>query len=196
MTVILDCKDVDSFRGKIASVYAECGKIDILVNNAGIMGGDWSKPDEADYDNVMSTNLKGSFFLSRIVAEYMVKNKIRGNILNICSSSGLRPANSAYTLSKWGLRGLTLGLAKTLCKYGITVNGIAPGPTATPLLKRIKTGRIDNRFNPIGRMAMPEEIANMAVFLVSDFGRTIVGDVIYMTGGAGLITYDDVEYEF
>lgn len=196
MPVFLDCKDVGSFREKIAIVYAECGKIDILVNNAGIIGGSWSKLDESDYDNVMATNLKGSFFLSRIVAEYMVKYKIRGNILNICSSSSLRPVNSAYTLSKWGIRGLTLGLAKTLCKYGITVNGIAPGPTATPMLIKDKTGRIDDRFSPIGRMAMPEEIANMAVFLVSDFGRTIVGDVIYMTGGAGLITYDDVDYNF
>lgn len=64
----------------------------------------------------------------------MVDNGIKGNILNVASASSLRPANSAYILSKWGIRGLTLGLAKALAKDGITVNGIAPGPTATPML--------------------------------------------------------------
>ena len=195
LTALLDSKDIHSFGERVKSIVNECGKIDILVNNAGVIGGEWSKAVEDEYDNVMDTNLKGAFFLSRVVADHMIKNKINGNILNICSSSSLRPVNSAYALSKWGLRGLTLGLAKTLCKYGITVNGIAPGPTATPMLVKDKTGRIDNKYSPIGRMAMPEEIANMAVFLVSDFGRTVVGDVVYMTGGAGLITYDDMNYE-
>lgn len=79
--------------------------------------------------------------------------------------------------------------------YGIIVNGIAPGPTATRMI--FKESNTDIAFkNPIGRCAMPEEIANMAVFLVSNMGRSIVGDIIYMTGGSGLITLDDVNYEF
>ena len=190
----LDITDITSFDDKIESIIKNLGKIDILVNNAGVIGGDWAKTDEAEYENVMNTNLKGAFFLSRTVAKYMINNHITGNILNICSSSSLRPANSAYTLSKWGIRGLTVGLAKSLIKYGITVNGIAPGPTATAMLNKDKNGSIDNKYSPIGRLALPEEIANMAVFLTSDFGKTIVGDVIYMTGGAGIITYDDVSY--
>ena len=67
------------------------------------------------------------------IVRYMKDNKIKGNILNIASSSSLRPATSAYTISKWGIRGLTLGLAKSLAPLGIVVNGVAPGPTATPL---------------------------------------------------------------
>ena len=70
----------------------------------------------------------------------MVKNKIKGNILNIASSSSLRPAISAYIISKWGIKGFTMGLAKSLIPYGITVNGIAPGRTATPMLG--KKGRL------------------------------------------------------
>lgn len=125
----------------------------------------------------------------------MKENQIKGNILNIASSSSLRPAVSAYTLSKWGIRGLTLGLAKVLAPYGITVNGIAPGPTATPMLKS-DVDSITNNDIPLGRFVMPEEIANMAVFLVSEMGRSIIGDIVYMTGGAGVVTYEDMKYNF
>lgn len=151
--------------------------------------------DSSTYDNVLNTNLKGSFFLSQMVGKYMKENQIKGNILNIASSSSLRPAISAYTLSKWGMRGLTLGLAKSLAPYGITVNGIAPGPTATPMLKSDNNDITNSRI-PLGRFVMPEEIANMAVFLVSGLGRSIIGDIIYMTGGAGVVTYEDMSYNF
>jgi 3-oxoacyl-[acyl-carrier protein] reductase len=126
----------------------------------------------------------------------MKENKITGNILNIISSSGLRPAASAYTLSKWGVRGLTLGLAKSLIPYDIVVNGLAPGPTATPMLMKDGSEEIGHTSNPLGRYAMPEEIANMAVVLTSGMGRTVVGDIVYMTGGAGIITFDDMDYKF
>lgn len=151
--------------------------------------------ESSAYDNVLNTNLKGSFFLSQMFGKYMKENQIKGNILNIASSSSLRPAISAYTLSKWGMRGLTMGLAKSLAPYGITVNGIAPGPTATPMLKS-DNNNITNNSIPLGRFVMPEEIANMAVFLVSDLGRSIIGDIVYMTGGAGVVTYEDMSYNF
>lgn len=171
-------------------------QIDILVNNAGVLGASMPSATEEEFDKVIDTNLKGVFFLSQLVGKYMKENKIEGNILNVGSSSCLRPAISAYTLSKWGIRGMTLGLAKSLAPYGITVNGIAPGPTATPMLLKDGLDNITNNGNPIGRYALPEEIAHMAVVLVSPMGRTIVGDMIYMTGGAGTITYDDMDYSF
>lgn len=170
--------------------------IDILVNNAGVNYKGMPDATEEEYDKVLDTNLKGVFFLSQMLGKYFVTNNIKGNILNIASASCIRPADSAYTVSKWGIRGLTLGLAKTLAKYGITVNGIAPGPTATPMM--IKDGQSNMWLErlPLGRYIMPEEIANMAVYLVSDMGRSIMGDMIYMTGGAGVLTYDDVKYSF
>ena len=145
---------------------------------------------------ILDTNLKGPFFLSKLVAQNMKNNNIKGNILNIASSSSLRPGNSAYNLSKWGIRSLTLGLAKSLIPYGITVNGIAPGPTATPMLIKGEINDITHNNLPLGRFAMPEEIANMAVFLTSNLGQTVVGDIVYMTGGAGIITFDDLKYNF
>lgn len=139
----------------------------------------------------MSTNLKGPFFLTEIIARYMRDNKIKGNILNICSSASLRPANTAYRFSKWSMRGFTLGLAKILIKYDIVVNGIAPGPTATAMMGSTTNEHCEKPNNPNRRMAVPEEIANMAVIYVSDMARTIVGDIAYMSGGGGVITVDD-----
>ena len=172
-------------------------QIDILVNNAGLVGGEISNCTEEKYNAILNTNLKGSFFMSQLVARYMKDNGIKGNILNIGSSSSLRPATSAYTITKWGIRGMTKGLAKILSPYGITVNAIAPGPTATPML--MPNGVKDDisfPTNPLGRFIMPGEIANMAVFLVSNMGRSIIGDMIFMTGGSGVVTYDDVHYSF
>lgn len=193
--VVMDNKDVGSFRTLFDS-HPTLKETGILVNNAGVLGGDISIATEEDYDNILDTNLKGTFFLSQLVARNMKDRGIKGNILNIASSSSLRPATSAYTLSKWGIRGLTLGLAKVLAPYGITVNGLAPGPTATPMLIKGEITEITHDDLPIGRYAMPEEIANMAVVLTSGMGRMVVGDIVYMTGGAGLITLDDTYYQF
>ena len=168
--------------------------IDILVNNAGVLGAIIPNAKEEDYDKILDTNLKGVFFLTQFFCNYMVKNNIKGNVLNIASSSSLRPAISAYTVSKWGLRGLTLGFARSYAKFGITINGLAPGPTATPMLMHNGNKNLLNEQIPLGRYALPEEIANMAVFLVSDMGHSIIGDIVYMTGGAGLVSYEDVNY--
>lgn len=125
----------------------------------------------------------------------MIENHIEGNILNIASASSIRPAISPYHLSKWGLKGMTMGFAKMLAPHGIIVNGIAPGPTATPMLlkKNIKNISIDNS---LGRMTLPDEIANMAVILTSELGKSTLGSIVYMTGGSGLLTIDDISYDF
>ena len=191
--VMMDHTNTSIFKATFDNIVKsiEGRQIDILVNNAGIDGGWWGEADDNKFSDVLNTNIKGTFFLSEIVSLYMIENKIHGNILNICSSSSLRPADSAYAISKWGLRGFTLGLARNLIKYNIVVNGIAPGPTATPMLK-ITKDEIARAKSPIGRYIMPEEIANMAVVLTSNMGKSIVGDIVYMTGGAGLITFDDI----
>lgn len=193
--LVIDNTNVIEIEEKIKSILLE-KDIDLLVNNAGIGGGPYTLDNcsEEDYQKVMDTNLRGAIFISRIVSENMIKKNLRGNILNICSSSSLRPANTAYVLSKWGLRGYTLGLAKSLIKHGIVVNGLAPGPTATPMLLKENINNIALPHNPSGRYVLPEEVANMAIVLTSEIGRMIVGDIVYMTGGSGVITFDDVNY--
>ena len=171
--------------------------IDILVNNAGInMGGFFGNVTSDIIDNVFATNLRGVFLLSQIVARHMKESNIKGNILNIASSSSLRPAAWPYSLSKWGIRGLTLGMAKTLISDGIIVNGLAPGRTATSMQNKSEDSGLELESSLIGRMIDPMEIANMATILVSSLGRTIVGDIVYMTAGDGVITVDDINYEF
>ena len=171
--------------------------IDVLVNNAGISkGGSMPMTDAEGFDLTIDTNLRGPYFLSQAFGRRLHDAKRPGNILNICSSSSLRPAISPYTVSKWGLRGLTLGMAKQLAPFGVTVNGLAPGPTATPMLMADGNDDIAKGSSPVGRYATADEIANMAVVLVSDLGRMVVGDVVYMTGGAGTVTLDDVGYAY
>lgn len=195
--IVLDNTKVSTFEKALQSAKSLVGgrHIDILVNNAGVLGGHISTTSVMEYDNVMNTNLRGVFFLSQLFGKYMKENRIEGNILNIASSSSLRPAVSAYTLSKWGIRGLTLGLARAFAPYGITVNGIAPGQTATPmLLKDVSRGLANDTI--LGRYALPEEIANMAVIMVSSLGKTILGDIVYMTGGSALVSFEDMDYGF
>lgn len=199
--IVLDNTKIDSFDDKFAEMMemimpTGLSQVDILVNNAGINGKGMPNATEEEYDKILDTNLKGVFFLSQMFGKYFVKNGIKGNILNIASASSIRPADSAYSVTKWGVRGLTLGLAKALGKYGITVNGIAPGPTATPMMFKNEASNMNLERIPLGRYIMPEEIANMAVILVSDMGRSIMGELIFMTGGAANLTYDDVKYDF
>lgn len=198
---VLDNTKVDTFDKVFQDLIVKIGErgyphIDILVNNAGVNYKGMPNATEYEYDKVLDTNLKGVFFLSQMFGKYMVANNIKGNILNIASSSSLRPADSAYCVSKWGIRGLTLGLAKSLAQYGVTVNGLAPGPTATPMMINDNQTNMALKRIPLGRYIMPEEIANMATILVSNMGRAIMGDIVYMTGGAGILTYDDVSYKF
>ena len=184
---------IEEFKAKFDEAISLLPKdrqnIDILVNNAGVLGGTIEKATQEDYDLIMNTNLRGTFFLSKIVCEYYREHHIHGNVLNIASSSSIRPAESVYTISKWGIRGLTLGLARHYSRYGITVNGLAPGPTATPMLLKKDN---DNLFKdiPLGRYILPEEIANLAVVLVSEMGRPVIGDILYATGGFGNVTFE------
>lgn len=190
--------DVKSMPSKLQDIerVLGTGHIDILVNNAGVVGGEVKDCTEELYNTILDTNLKGTFFLSKLVARYWVNNQIEGNILMMGSSSSLRPATSAYTLTKNALYDFTKGLAKVLAPHGITVNGLAPGPTATPMTMPNGVRDEISFPNPLGRFVMPGEIANMAVFLVSNMGRSIIGDMVFMTGGSGIVTFDDVKYSF
>lgn len=195
--VIMDITKTNTLQNVFDEAVAKYGLIDILVNNAGVSGALIINATPEKFDEVIGTNLKGVFFLSQIVGKYMVKNEIHGNILNISSASSIRPAACAYTISKWGIRGFTQGLARTLLPYHITVNALAPGPVATPLLKKeSETDDIALPGTPSGRYALPCEIANMAVVLVSNMARLVVGDTVFMTGGAGNIYNGDIDYPF
>ncbi len=192
----LDISNIENLDEKFNIILKKINrKIDILVNNAGVGNGTpIGTTLKSDFEKTIKTNLEGTYFLTQIVYNYMIKENIKGNILNIASSSSLRPTTTPYMLSKLGILGFTKGLAKKAIENEIVVNAIAPGPTVTPMLKDSDDKDINLISSPAGRYALPEEIANLSTILVSDMSRLVVGDTLFVTGGAGIITYDDVEY--
>lgn len=196
MFAVFDVKKFDRLESIFSQIISLCGwRIDIFVNNAGVNSGTlFPDTSETEYDNVLNTNLKGMYFASQVFVKYMISNDIHGNVLNITSSSSLRPGISPYILSKWGEKSLTLGMAKKYLSFGIIVNAIAPGPTFTSMLIDTTNKDLNLNYSPSKRYITTEEIGNIATILVSDMGRMIVGDTVYMTGGAGLLTYDDMSY--
>lgn len=194
--VILDITrigDISEVLKLSTTIFGEECMIDILVNAAGVHGpSKFAMITEHDYDTVMDVNLKGTFFLSQAIAAYMIEHGIHGNILNVSSASALKPGRTPYEISKWGVRSLTLGLAAELIGHDITVNAIAPGPVATAML-HFDDAEHNNLIwpgNPGGRVATPEEIAELALFMVGGQGRYIVGDSVYISGGSGTICND------
>lgn len=196
-TYNFDISEVERFDSKIEEItkLLPDSRIDVLVNNAGIdAGGIIPETNEEQYNKTIETNLKGTYFLAQAFAKYLMANGIKGNILNITSSSGNRPVITPYMYSKWAITGLTKGLAKRLIGKGIVVNGIAPGPTATDMLG-MDGSNLHYNDSPANRVLDPNEIANLAVFMISDMGKMIAGETIYITGGSGTLTFDDINYE-
>ena len=183
--LIADVTDTENLIS-VVNQYIEDKKIDILVNSAGILDKEpmFAKTPKG-YDAVMNTNLKAAYFLCQTIANHMLKNGIKGHILNISSSSSKRPGWGPYQLSKHGMNAMTEGFAMCLAPNGITVNGIAPGITATPMQDgNLVEGSLTYN-NPMRRAQSPDEIANLAVFLASDLGNSVIGDTVLMTGGSG-----------
>ena len=188
--IVINLNDVDSLEEKVSEAGQLAGcNIDILDNATGVGGSfEFGKITPEQWDNVMNINLRGAFFLCQAVGNYMINNKIKGHILNVSSASALRPAWTPYQISKWGIKGLTVGLADKLLPHGIIVNAIAPGPVATKMLNKGENDSIDMPSQPSGRYALPEEIASLAAYMVSDLGNLIVGDTFYITGGSGIVS--------
>lgn len=187
--LLLDLTDTKELI-KAISKYIENKRIDILVNSAGILDREkWLEKTPDNFDLVINTNLKAAYFMSQTVAKHMLNHKIEGHILNVSSSSSMRPSWGPYQLSKRALNGMTLGFAQKLAPHGITVNALAPGVTMTPMASNfIKDTENLAYYNPLRRAETPEEIANLAIFLVSNLGTSIVGDTVMITGGSGILS--------
>lgn len=180
-------RDID---GIVAKAVAHFGKIDILVNNAGIIRrNDALEFSETDWDDVMDTNLKSLFFLSRAAARQYIRQGSGGKIINIASmlsfQGGIRVA--PYTASKHGVMGVTRALANEWAKYNINVNAIAPGYMITDNTKPL---RDDEKRNaeilariPAGRWGTPEDLKGAVVFLASDASKYINGHTLAVDGG-------------
>ncbi|MGH7348177.1 MAG: 3-oxoacyl-ACP reductase FabG, partial [Candidatus Rokuibacteriota bacterium] len=162
------------------------GRLDILINNAGINRDAMAaKMTEEQWDAVLSVNLKGTFLCAQAALPGM-RERAWGRVVNTSSIGSLgNIGQSNYAASKAGVIGLTKTLALEYAKYGVTVNAVAPGPVMTAMLAGVPDAireRIIAQV-PVGRIASPDEIASVHVFLASDEAAFITGQVIFADGG-------------
>jgi NAD(P)-dependent dehydrogenase (short-subunit alcohol dehydrogenase family) len=173
----------------VAAVVGALGPPDVLVNNAGVFPRSrFLEMTEREWDHVLSVNLKGGFLCAQSVARALVAADRPGAIVNIASSAVRGdPFGVHYSASKAGVVGLTRAMALALAPHRIRVNAIAPGLTDT---KQPRYGNTEEQLAvrareiPLGRMAQPEEIATVAVFLATSDAAWITGELIHANGGA------------
>lgn len=163
------------------------GKIDILVNNAGITKDTiLLRMKEDDWDDVMETNLKGTFLCTKAVARPMMKKR-SGRIVNISSVVGFTGnlGQGNYTAAKAGMIGFTKTVAKELASRGITVNAVAPGFIQTDMTDSLSDDIKQSIFEqiPMGKLGNVDDIAEAVLFLVSDGANYITGQTIHVNGG-------------
>lgn len=186
---ITDISIVEKSVEKVEELFN--GTIDCLVNNAGIQPSQFfPSVEESEWDHVYNTNSKGMFFLTQAICKKWMSKKTNyyRKIINIDSQGGFVGATYPYRMTKWDIRGLTQGLGIKMAQYGVLVNGIAPGVVKTEMQEfAIKQG--ENTFcnqNLLYRVALPVEVAELALFMLSDACNFMVGQTILIDGGFSL----------
>ncbi|PYN27055.1 MAG: beta-ketoacyl-ACP reductase [Candidatus Rokuibacteriota bacterium] len=173
----------------VAQVQSELGALHVLVNNAGVYPRvPFLEMRETDWDHVVDVNLKGGFFCAQAAARAMVAAGRRGSIINMASQAVRGAVRGVhYSASKGGVVAMTRATALELAPHGIRVNAIAPGLTDTA---QPRYGNNEEELAamasavPLGRMAQPDDIAAVAVFLASDDARHITGQTVHVNGGS------------
>jgi len=201
-TTFIDC-DVGErldVRNVIAGTLEAYGGVDILVNNAGILhGAGFLDIEEAEFERVLRTNLKGAFLVGQAVARQMIAQieagRAPGAIVNISSINAVFAIADQvpYSISKGGINQLTKVMALALAPHGIRVNAVGPGSIMTRMLESITIDEEARRKvlsrTPLGRLGEPAEIAAVVAFLASDDASYITGQTVYADGGRLPLNY-------
>ena len=185
-----DVSKVDEVQALVAEAVRRYGHLDVLVNNAGIeTRHSLLETTEAEYDRVLGIDLKGAFFAAQAAARQFVAQGGGGVIVNISSvhEDWPMPGNAAYCVAKGGMRMLTRNTAVELGPHGIRVVGVAPGAVDTPINAQTAADpaamqRLDAAI-PLGKMAQPEQIGDVVVFLASDAASYVTGTTVVVDGG-------------
>jgi meso-butanediol dehydrogenase/(S,S)-butanediol dehydrogenase/diacetyl reductase len=190
----LDVSKEDQVRNVLQQIANRFQKIDIMVNNAGIgKAGTVLEQTEAEWDAMMNVNAKGAFFGCKYAVKQMLTQKEKGCIVNIASVAGMVGIlnRAGYCASKAAIVGLTKSVASDFAEYGIRVNCVSPGTVDSPWIQKILANHPEpekarlqmEQRQPIGRMGVPQEIANLVSFLVSDDASFITGSNYVADGG-------------
>ncbi|MGH3624628.1 MAG: SDR family oxidoreductase [Sciscionella sp.] len=188
-----DVADAAQVTAAVERVAAELGPPTVLVNNAGVIRDNLLfRLTEDDWDTVLGVHLRGAYLMSKAVQAHQVEQRW-GRIVNLSSSSALGNRGQAnYSAAKAGLQGFTKTLAIELGKYGVTANAVAPGFIATEMTaataERMGVSFEDFKSGaaariPVGRIGVPEDVANTISFLVDERSSFVSGQVIYVAGG-------------
>ena len=185
-----DVSDLKSVANMMKNATSRLGPVDILVNNAGIISDNLlMRMKEEEFDNVINTNLKGTYYCTKACVPSMVKQRW-GRIINITSVVGIRGniGQTNYSASKGAIHSFTYSLAKELATRGVTVNAIAPGyvTTATVDVLSDKLKDYIMKWIPMKRFGLPEEISGMAAFIASEKARYMTGEVVKIDGGMAI----------
>ncbi len=190
IAVQADVSQIAELQKLLAAAVEEFGRVDIMVNNAGVeTRTSILDTTEEQYEKVLSINLKSAFFGTQLAAQQMIKQGGGGRIINITSvhEDWPMPGNTAYCLSKGGMRMLTRTAGVELAPHNILVVGVGPGAVATPINRSTMNDpallqKLDAAI-PLGRMAKPEEIASVVAFLAGDGASYITATTIFTDGG-------------
>ena len=186
----LNVADAAAVNALVDEVLALRGRVDVLVNNAGTGGMDsFTEMSDEAWARVIGVNLNGAFYCARAAVRAILKTG-GGTVVNVGSTSAVSGDGPAhYVTSKAALMGLTRVMAKELAKSGVRVNTLVPGPTNTPMMQGIPQEWADAIIAgvPMGRMAEPEDIAKVAVFLASDDSGFVTGQSVAVNGGSAFL---------